>query len=34
MNRKVLISCMSLHIGDFIWATSAIAILKTTFPTL
>ena len=34
MNRKVLISCMSLHIGDFIWATSAIAILKTTFPNI
>ncbi|AKL97700.1 glycosyltransferase family 9 protein [Endomicrobium proavitum] len=30
--RKILISCSSLHIGDFIWATSAIAALKQTYP--
>jgi heptosyltransferase-2 len=30
--KKILISCMAFHIGDFIWATSAIAILKKTYP--
>ncbi|AKL97701.1 glycosyltransferase family 9 protein [Endomicrobium proavitum] len=30
-NKKILIS-MTAHMGDFIWATSAFAILKKTYP--
>ena len=36
MNNKIkryLISTTA-HLGDFIWATSAISILKTTFPNI
>lgn len=32
MKKKILISCMAFHFGDFVWATSAIAILKKTYP--
>ncbi|MDR1952456.1 MAG: glycosyltransferase family 9 protein [Elusimicrobiota bacterium] len=32
MKKKILISALSFHMGDFIWAASALAIIKKTYP--